>query len=53
VLVGPRLGLHPVVLLIAFVGGVIAFGAAGLILGPAIIALAMALGDVWSRRAVA
>lgn len=29
------------------------FGAAGLILGPAIIALAMALGDVWSRRAAA
>ena len=53
VLVGPRLGLHPVVLLIAFIGGVIAFGAAGLILGPAIIALAIALGDVWSRRAIA
>ncbi len=53
VLVGPRMGLHPIVLLIAFVGGLIAFGAAGLILGPAIVALALALGDIWSQRAVA
>jgi predicted PurR-regulated permease PerM len=52
-LVGPRMGLHPLVLLIAFLGGLIAFGAAGLILGPAIVALALALGDIWSRRAVA
>jgi predicted PurR-regulated permease PerM len=52
-LVGPRMGLHPLVLLIAFVGGLIAFGAAGLILGPAIVALAFALAEIWSRRAVA
>jgi predicted PurR-regulated permease PerM len=52
-LVGPRMGLHPLVLLIAFVGGLIAFGAAGLILGPAIVALAFALGEIWSHRDVA
>jgi len=52
-LVGPRMGLHPLILLIAFVGGLIAFGAAGLILGPAIVALAIALGEIWSDRAVA
>ena len=52
-LVGKRMGLHPLVLLIAFVGGLIAFGAAGLILGPAIVALAYALGKIWSQRAVA
>jgi predicted PurR-regulated permease PerM len=52
-LVGPRMGLHPLVLLVAFLGGLIAFGAAGLILGPAIVALALALGEIWSRRAVA
>ena len=52
-LVGPRMGLHPLVLLIAFLGGLIAFGAAGLILGPAIVALAFALGEIWSHRAVA
>ncbi len=51
-LVGPRMGLHPIVLLIAFLGGLIAFGAAGLILGPAIVALALALGGIWSQRAV-
>jgi predicted PurR-regulated permease PerM len=51
VLVGPRMGLHPIVLLIAFLGGIIVFGAAGLILGPAIVALALALGDIWRQRA--
>ena len=53
ILVGPRIGLHPLVLLIALLGGLIAFGPAGLILGPAIVATALALADIWSHRAVA
>jgi predicted PurR-regulated permease PerM len=47
------MGLRPLILLVVFVGGQIAFGAAGLILGPAIVALAIAPGEIWSARAVA
>jgi len=47
VLVGEKLGLHPLVLFIAFVGGLIVFGAPGLILGPAVIAAAIGLVAVW------
>jgi predicted PurR-regulated permease PerM len=50
VLVGPRMGMHPLVLFITLIGGVFAFGAAGIILGPAIAAVALALGDIWTRR---
>ncbi|HLJ73200.1 MAG TPA: AI-2E family transporter [Thermoanaerobaculia bacterium] len=50
VLIGPRMGLHPLLLFIAFIGGLIAFGAAGLILGPAIVAFALALSEIWIRR---
>jgi predicted PurR-regulated permease PerM len=51
-LVGPRLGLHPVVLLIAFLGGVIAFGPPGLILGPLIVTIAGVLTEIWHARTV-
>ncbi len=51
VMVGPRMGLHPVVLLVAFLGGMMVFGVAGLILGPVIVATAFALGEIWSQRA--
>jgi predicted PurR-regulated permease PerM len=50
VLVGARMGLHPLVLFIAFVGGLIAFGPAGLILGPLIVAAAGAIAEVWEAR---
>lgn len=50
VLVGARLGLHPLVLFIAFVGGVLVFGPAGLILGPCIIAGAAGLLELWEAR---
>ena len=46
-LVGEKLGLHPLVLFVAFVGGLITFGPPGLILGPAIVAAAIALVAVW------
>ncbi|MGA7412612.1 MAG: AI-2E family transporter [Bryobacteraceae bacterium] len=49
-MVGSRLGLHPLVLFIAFVGGMIAFGPSGLILGPCIIAATAGIAEVWQRR---
>jgi predicted PurR-regulated permease PerM len=49
-LVGPRLGLHPVALLIAFLGGLIVFGPPGLILGPVIITVAIVLVEIWRGR---
>jgi len=50
VLVGSRIGLHPLVLFIAFVGGLVAFGPAGLILGPCVIAFALGLAEVLQSR---
>jgi predicted PurR-regulated permease PerM len=52
VLVGAKLGLHPLLLFVAFVGGLLAFGAPGLILGPAVLALAIGLGEIWTRPAI-
>lgn len=49
-LVGARIGMHPLVLFLAFVGGLIAFGPTGLILGPCIIALTAGLAEVWQKR---
>ena len=50
ILVGARLGLHPMVLFVAFVGGLITFGPSGLILGPCIIAFAVGIVEVWQSR---
>ena len=50
VLAGARMGLHPLVLFVAFVGGLIAFGPAGLILGPCIVAAAGGIAEVWEAR---
>ena len=52
-LVGQRLRLHPVLVFFAFLGGLAVFGAAGLILGPAVLALTEALVHVWQRRTAA
>ena len=49
-LVGPRVGLHPLVLLVAFLGGVIVFGPPGLILGPIIVTVAMVFAEIWHAR---
>jgi predicted PurR-regulated permease PerM len=49
-LIGPRLGLHPLVLFIAFLGGVIVFGAPGLILGPIIVTVATVLAEILHAR---
>jgi predicted PurR-regulated permease PerM len=49
-LAGGRLRLHPVPVLIAFVGGLTVFGVSGMVLGPAILAVTVGLVDVWRRR---
>ncbi|MDQ3253120.1 MAG: AI-2E family transporter, partial [Acidobacteriota bacterium] len=50
VLVGNKLRLHTVPVFIAIVGGLTVFGAAGVVLGPVTLALAVALIDIWRRR---
>lgn len=49
-LVGNRLQLHTVVALIASFGGLIVFGASGLILGPAVITVTLALVKILKKR---
>jgi predicted PurR-regulated permease PerM len=51
-LAGNRMRLHPVPALIAFVGGIVVFGASGMVLGPAIVAVTAAVLDVWHYRAI-
>jgi predicted PurR-regulated permease PerM len=45
-----RLSMHTVPVFIAAMGGIFAFGATGIVLGPLILAVAIALLDVWRRR---
>ncbi len=47
---GDRMKLHAVPALIAFLGGLAVFGAAGMVLGPAVLAVTVAVLDVWRRR---
>lgn len=50
-LVGGRMRLHPVPALVAFIGGIAVFGASGMVLGPAILAVTVAVLEVWHARA--
>ena len=50
ILVGHQLRIHTLTVFVAIVGGLIAFGASGLILGPVIVAVTLALIDVWRLR---
>jgi predicted PurR-regulated permease PerM len=50
VLVGKRLRMHTVPVFFSIVGGLMFFGAAGLVLGPVVLALAAAVLDIWRRR---
>ena len=50
VLVGKRLRLHTLPVFFAIVGGLAVFGAAGLIIGPLILALTDAVLEIWRRR---
>jgi predicted PurR-regulated permease PerM len=47
---GERLKLHPVPTLLAFIGGLAVFGVSGMILGPCVLAVTIALLDVWRSR---
>ena len=49
-LVGSRLKLHTMVMFIGAVGGIILFGASGLVLGPATIAVTLALIEILQGR---
>ncbi|HYE26234.1 MAG TPA: AI-2E family transporter, partial [Clostridia bacterium] len=49
-LVGKDLRLHTIVVFFSVLGGVAAFGASGLVIGPVIFAIADALIDIWQRR---
>lgn len=50
ILVGKKLRLHTVPVFFAIVGGLAVFGAAGLILGPVVLALTDAILEIWRRR---
>jgi predicted PurR-regulated permease PerM len=52
-LVGRRMRLHTLVAFFAIVGGVTAFGMSGIVLGPVIVAIALALIDIWRQRTAA
>lgn len=49
-LVKNRMRIHTVPVFIAVLGGLFAFGATGVVLGPLILAVALALLDIWRRR---
>lgn len=49
-LVGRRLKIHTVLAFISLVGGLIVFGAAGLILGPVIFTVTRLLLEIWRRN---
>ncbi len=50
ILVGQRLALHSMVSFIAIVGGVVAFGAHGFVLGPLIVAATLSLLEILRSR---
>lgn len=52
-LVGNRMRLHTLAVFFAILGGVSVFGAAGIVLGPTVLAVTLALLDVWRRRTAA
>ena len=49
-LVGDRLRMHTLPVFFAIAGGLAMFGAAGLVLGPVILAVTLGLIDVWRSR---
>ena len=49
-LAGGRMRLHPVPVLVAYVGGLAVFGISGMVLGPVALAVTVGLIDVWRHR---
>jgi len=50
ILVGDRLRLHTLAVFVAIVGGLVAFGAPGVVIGPLVLALTVALLEIWRDR---
>lgn len=50
VFVKDRLRMHTVPVFISVIGGLVVFGAAGVVLGPVVLALAVGLADIWKQR---
>jgi predicted PurR-regulated permease PerM len=50
VLVGTKLRLHTLLMFFSVIGGLAAFGASGIVLGPVTIAVAVSLFDIWRAR---
>ena len=53
VFVGNKLRLHTLLVFIAILGGLFLFGASGLILGPIVLAVTLAVIDIWRERTAA
>ncbi|MBX9680980.1 MAG: AI-2E family transporter [Gemmataceae bacterium] len=49
-LAGKRMRMHEALALVAFLGGLAVFGASGMILGPAVVAMTIAFVEVWKGR---
>jgi predicted PurR-regulated permease PerM len=50
VLVGTRLHLHTLFIFFSVIGGLAAFGASGIVLGPVTVAIAISLFEMWRSR---
>jgi predicted PurR-regulated permease PerM len=50
ILVGQRMRLHTLPVFFSILGGLTVFGMAGLVLGPVVLALTLALMEIWRRR---
>jgi len=48
--VGRYLHMHTVPMLVALIGGIVVFGAVGFFLGPLVLAVTLALLDIWRAR---
>jgi predicted PurR-regulated permease PerM len=49
-LVSKRLHLHTLLVFIAIFGGILSFGAVGIILGPLVLAVTVSLIEIWKKR---
>lgn len=49
-LVGKRIRMHPLLALVAIIGGLSVFGSSGLVLGPVVVAISQGLVHVWQTR---
>jgi predicted PurR-regulated permease PerM len=49
-IVGDRLRVHSLLIFFSAIGGLAAFGASGIVLGPVVLAVAMGLIQLWQQR---